>query len=352
MNKVSEAKSYQELEDFCKCKGYSLSEVNTKRWWFESNNKDGNYDVILDWLSTYLSKNNTKQKISPELAKQYKEAYGATKAVVKLKEHYGIELSRQGLYAAVNKVKGKRKIVSYYIVTQCQDILEHLYIDELSKEERLRLSNRVDWWGEQGYSCEAMDTDTYSLFNQHHLEEYLKHLHLTWDKVLAPVYITSSWESFINSAVGDNPEFLYDVENDKVTLFVDEDEVSLEEKDLPVEDIVLGLNYKDFFTRLREYGAFVFNQRTSYPLEPNEVSVSLLEVKGNYVKVSLLGYEDEFILDLAVSDIVTKHLVGTILTREDIEDKLEEGFCTDSRKYAEKWKGVLKSIDIDYYTLF
>lgn len=352
MNKISEASNYQELEDFCKNKGYSISEVNTKRWWFEGNNNEGNYDAILEWLSLYLTRYNTKQKISPELAKQYKDAYGATKAIGKLKEHYGITLSRQGLYAAVNRLKGKRKIVSYYIVTQCQDILEHLYIDELSKEGRLRLNSRIDWWGEQGYSCEAIDTDTYSLLNQHHLEDYLKHLHLTWNKVLAPVYISSEWEAFVNNVEGDTPEILYNPEKEEVTLFVDEDEIILGEETLPTEDIVSGLNYKDFFTRLVEYGTFVFNQKTPYPLEPKEVLVCLLEVKGNSVKVSLCGYEDEFILDLAVTDIVTKYLIGTILTREDIEDKLEEGFCTDSRKYAEKWKGVLKNVDIDYYTIF
>ena len=350
MNKISEANSYEELEDFCKKKKYSVSDIYTKRSWFEANNLKGKYNNLLTWIGEYLVTHNAKQKISPELAKSYKDAYGATQAVIKLEQHFGIKLSRQGLYAAANKLKGQRRILPYYLVTQTHDILEHMYIDYLCPKEREYLNNRVDWWGDQGYSCQAMDKSTYDSLNQHHEVYYLKRLYKTLSEIVPSVRIDEDWQEFINKPEGSS-EFL--LEDTKLTLLIEEEVEQIEEGTIPEGDMVLGLSYRDFFTRLKEYGTLLFDEKVGYSLEPEEVTVSLLEVNVDKVKICLLGYEDEFVLTVPVSDIVTKYLIGTILVRENLDSKLEEGegFCTDSRKYLEKWKNIFKDVDTEYYTI-
>jgi len=103
MNKLTDAETYQELKDFIEQRGYSNKELNTKRYWFKINNNEGRYNKIISWISNYLENNNGKVKISKELAIEYKDKYGASEAVRKLKEDFGIVITRQGLYSAIKR---------------------------------------------------------------------------------------------------------------------------------------------------------------------------------------------------------------------------------------------------------
>lgn len=101
--KLTHNNSYKEVCDHIKSKGWSNDQVADRCYWFKKHNVDSKYDEIIEWLKTYLKENNKKTKITKGLAIEYKEKYGASKAIVKLKEDLGIEITRQGLYCAIKR---------------------------------------------------------------------------------------------------------------------------------------------------------------------------------------------------------------------------------------------------------
>lgn len=99
MNKVTDAKTYNEFENYCVEKGYTLSELSSKKSYFI--NKDSvKYSEIINWIEMFREKYTVKKKITSELAKSYMDKYGASEAVRQLKEKEDISITRQGLYKA------------------------------------------------------------------------------------------------------------------------------------------------------------------------------------------------------------------------------------------------------------
>ncbi|APC44303.1 hypothetical protein [Pseudoalteromonas phage PH357] len=99
MNKITDAKTYSEFEVYCLSKGYTLSELSSKKSYFT--NKDSvKYSNIIYWIDMFREKHTVKKKITSELAKSYMDKYGASEAVRQLKYKEGISITRQGLYKA------------------------------------------------------------------------------------------------------------------------------------------------------------------------------------------------------------------------------------------------------------
>jgi len=100
----SSEKLYEMLVKEIKQQGWTNKEVYNKYYWRNNKkNKEIIDEILIRLLRIYLYENNYKTKITSELAIAYKEKYGATKAVLKLKEDHGIDITRQGLYKAIKR---------------------------------------------------------------------------------------------------------------------------------------------------------------------------------------------------------------------------------------------------------
>ena len=95
--------SYEEVCSHIEYKGWNNTQVADRCFWYRTNNKEGKYDQMICWLYQYLKGNNKKTKITPEQALYYKELYGVTESVVRIKEDLGVSITRQGLYAALKR---------------------------------------------------------------------------------------------------------------------------------------------------------------------------------------------------------------------------------------------------------
>ncbi len=273
--------------------------------------------------------NKPKEKISPERAKRYLDMFGGTNAVIMLKKDLGIDITRQGLYAAVKRLEGKKKIEEYYITDSSCGILEHLFVNEYSEEDMEYLEHRCMFWAEQGYSGKGVYADLYE-----DLEEqvvfYEQHMRDSYNKILPPVYINPQSEKFLNeeNSPAGEPYFMK-MEN--------------------ISPFVAGVSHKDFYTRLKHYCNFVYNQKAPLPEDEDNIFVEVISCRGNFIKVDILS-EECFTVDIAVSDIVSKYLVCLIMSRVD--------FCeVDSREQiqSEYWvdvfKGELSSVEVDCFTI-
>lgn len=103
LNKLTDAKSYEEFLIVCQGKGYTVSTICSKKGYFIKNNLDDRYDEIISWCDLFKKTYQRKEKVTPELAKEYLDKWGGSEAVRKLLDECGIVITRQALYAAVKR---------------------------------------------------------------------------------------------------------------------------------------------------------------------------------------------------------------------------------------------------------
>lgn len=102
IDKLTDASCLEEVEDFFKERNLTRGFVSQKIKYFEDNNVNSRYDILLEWLSDVEISLPPKVKISPEKARTYLNEYGGTKAV-KVLLGEGITITRQGLYKAAKE---------------------------------------------------------------------------------------------------------------------------------------------------------------------------------------------------------------------------------------------------------
>ena len=102
IDKLTEASCLEEVKDFFKERNLTRGVVSQKIKYFEDNNVDSRYDILLGWLYSTEDSLPSKVKVSPEKANMYLEQYGGTRAVKVLLEE-GITITRQGLYKAAKE---------------------------------------------------------------------------------------------------------------------------------------------------------------------------------------------------------------------------------------------------------